>query len=43
MLWIDMAQDMDQWGAVVYTVMNFRGEVIEWPHNWRLLKMGSVT
>jgi hypothetical protein len=36
--WIDMAQDMDQWRALVNTVMNLSGsmkcwEVLEWLPN----------
>jgi hypothetical protein len=43
---IDMAQDRDQWRALVNTVLNLRGsikcwEVLEWLHSWRLLKKGS--
>jgi hypothetical protein len=35
--WIDMAQDREQWRALVNTVMNLRGsikcwEVLEWLH-----------
>jgi hypothetical protein len=45
--WIDMAQDRDQWRALVNTVMNLRGsikcwEVLEYLHNWQLLKKGSA-
>jgi hypothetical protein len=41
--WIDLAQDRDQRRALVNTVMNLRGpikcwEILEWLHNWRLLK-----
>jgi hypothetical protein len=37
--WIDMAQNMDQWRALV----NIKyWEVLEWLHNWRLLKKGSA-
>jgi hypothetical protein len=40
---IDVAQDRDQWRALVYTVMNLRGsikcwEVLEGLHNWQLHK-----
>jgi hypothetical protein len=45
--WIDMAEDMDQWRTLVNTVLNLRvfmkcWEVLEWLHNWRLLKNGSA-
>jgi hypothetical protein len=45
--WINLAQDRDQLRALVNTVMNLRGsvkcwEVLEWLHNWQLLKKGSV-
>jgi hypothetical protein len=38
-------QDRDQWRALANTVMNLRGsvkcwEVLEWLHNWQLLKKG---
>jgi hypothetical protein len=45
--WIDLAQDRDQWRAVVKTVMNIGFcnmccEVLEQLHNWQPLKKGSA-
>jgi hypothetical protein len=45
--WTDVAQDRDQWRALVNTVMKLRGtvkcwEVPEWLHNWQLLRKGSA-
>jgi hypothetical protein len=43
--WIDLAQDRDQWRALANTVMNLRAqcwEVLEWLHNWQLLRNGSA-
>jgi hypothetical protein len=39
--WIDMAQDRDQWRVLVNAVMKC-WEVLEWLHNWQLLKKGSA-
>jgi hypothetical protein len=41
--WIDVAQDKDQWRALVNTVMNLRllehvRKFLEWPSHWRLLE-----
>jgi hypothetical protein len=43
--WIDMAQDRDQWIALVKTVMSLRVsmkclEFLKGLHNWQLLKKG---
>jgi hypothetical protein len=45
--WIDLAQDRDQWKALMYKVMNLRvpenvREIFEWLRNLRLLKKGSA-
>jgi hypothetical protein len=47
MNWIDLAHNMDQWRVLVNTVMNLRGslecwEVLEYLHNWQLLRKGSA-
>jgi hypothetical protein len=44
--WIDLAQDRDQWRAFVGgnepSGSIKRWEVLEWLHNWQLLKKASA-
>jgi hypothetical protein len=45
--WIDLAQDRGQWRALVNTAMKLSGtvkcwEVLEWLHNWQLLRKVSA-
>jgi hypothetical protein len=47
--WIDLAEDRDQWSALVNTVMTNEPkdsitcwEILECLRNWRLIKKGSV-
>jgi hypothetical protein len=46
MEWIDVAQDRDQWRALVNTVMKLRvpkrWEILEKLHNWQFLKKASA-
>jgi hypothetical protein len=42
--WIELDQE---WRALVNTVMNFQGSIkcwklLEWLHNWQLLKNGTA-
>jgi hypothetical protein len=39
-VWIDMAQDRDQWRESSGSIKCW--EVLEWLHNWRLLKKVSA-
>jgi hypothetical protein len=36
--WIDLAQDRDQWRALVNTGSIKCWGVLEWLHNWQILK-----
>jgi hypothetical protein len=42
--WINLVQDRDQWRAVVNMVSGSTKywEMLEWLHNWWLLKKGSA-
>jgi hypothetical protein len=44
---IDLTKDRGQWRALVNTVKKLSGslkcwEVLEWLHNWQVLKKGSA-
>jgi hypothetical protein len=43
--WIDMTQDRDQWSehGIELSGSIKCWEVLEWLHNWRLLKKGSAS
>jgi hypothetical protein len=41
--WIDLAQDREQWKALVKAGSIKRLEVLQWLHNCQLLKKGSAT
>jgi hypothetical protein len=47
MHWIDLAQVRDQWWVLAERCNELSGfiklwEVLEWLHNWQLLKKGSA-